>query len=450
MKKAITIFVLMLCVYCSVANAAENFDGKTAYTSFSDAYQVSEADYAKKLQYSFGGILDSTRKTYVTITAPREGTYYITLKPKSKGNLLMTNTKFTLFDRNQEQIMYQSVREETMYVFEYKARKYEKITILIGGTYSGQHEGTLSICFDNYHVPGLYSEVIKEPTCTESGTLSYPCELCGRPAKTEAIPTTGHQGTWQVTKAASCTAAGEKSMTCTVCKQTVKEAIPATGHKPGDWVTVKAATTTEEGKQTQTCTVCGTELNSRSIPKVVASAEMTASATAMGNDGTFTVTLGLKNNTGIGYISVVSDAESKGITVENAHTTNIASNATVTVGNKVVVFSNDEITGNGSFLTLTLKSSSQNETTISFTADEAYGINEQTVSVTGTTVSVKKGGIIGDCNGDGTVDGRDLLRLARYIAGGGSSVDLSAADINGDGNVDGRDVLRLAKQLAGG
>ena len=55
----------------------------------------------------------------------------------------------------------------------------------------------------------------------------------------------------------------------------------------------------------------------------------------------------------------------------------------------------------------------------------------------------------GDVNGDGTVDGRDLLRLARFIAGNNVTIDAAAADMNGDGNVDGRDVLRLAKKLAG-
>ena len=54
----------------------------------------------------------------------------------------------------------------------------------------------------------------------------------------------------------------------------------------------------------------------------------------------------------------------------------------------------------------------------------------------------------GDSNGDGVVDGRDLLRLARYIAGSGVDINVSAADLNGDGIVDGRDVLRLAKKLA--
>ena len=56
---------------------------------------------------------------------------------------------------------------------------------------------------------------------------------------------------------------------------------------------------------------------------------------------------------------------------------------------------------------------------------------------------------LGDVNSDGTVDGRDLVRLARFIAGNNVTIDPAAADMNGDGTVDGRDLLRLAKQLAG-
>ena len=57
--------------------------------------------------------------------------------------------------------------------------------------------------------------------------------------------------------------------------------------------------------------------------------------------------------------------------------------------------------------------------------------------------------VSGDVNGDTIVDGRDLLRLARYLAGQGVTIDEKAADMNSDGQVDGRDVLRLAKLLAG-
>ncbi len=55
----------------------------------------------------------------------------------------------------------------------------------------------------------------------------------------------------------------------------------------------------------------------------------------------------------------------------------------------------------------------------------------------------------GDVNGDGQVDGRDLVRLAKHMAGDSVSVNEKAADLTGDGLIDGRDVLRLAKKLAG-
>ena len=55
----------------------------------------------------------------------------------------------------------------------------------------------------------------------------------------------------------------------------------------------------------------------------------------------------------------------------------------------------------------------------------------------------------GDVNGDGSVDGRDSLRLARYLVGQDVQINVSNADVNGDGNVDGRDTLRLARFLAG-
>ena len=57
--------------------------------------------------------------------------------------------------------------------------------------------------------------------------------------------------------------------------------------------------------------------------------------------------------------------------------------------------------------------------------------------------------IPGDVNADSLVDGRDVLRLARYMAGQDVEVSAKAADVNGDGNVDGRDLLRLARFAAG-
>ncbi len=55
----------------------------------------------------------------------------------------------------------------------------------------------------------------------------------------------------------------------------------------------------------------------------------------------------------------------------------------------------------------------------------------------------------GDVNADGMVNGRDVLRLARYAAGQAVEINAQAADVTGDGSIDGRDLLRLARYAAG-
>ena len=80
-------------------------------------------------------------------------------------------------------------------------------------------------------------------------------------------------------------------------------------------------------------------------------------------------------------------------------------------------------------------------------------VDPDDISVTDITLyAVWKRGY-GDCNGDGNVDGRDLIRLRRYLL----SVEAekpavsvgTGADCNGDGEIDGRDLIRLRKYLAG-
>lgn len=51
----------------------------------------------------------------------------------------------------------------------------------------------------------------------------------------------------------------------------------------------------------------------------------------------------------------------------------------------------------------------------------------------------------GDVNNDGIVDGRDVIRLMKYLAG--DDVDISNADINADGVVDEKDLLKIMKEI---
>lgn len=55
----------------------------------------------------------------------------------------------------------------------------------------------------------------------------------------------------------------------------------------------------------------------------------------------------------------------------------------------------------------------------------------------------------GDANGDGLVDGRDLILLRRFLAGTEALSLAPGADYNGDGLVDGRDLILLRRFLAG-
>ncbi len=56
---------------------------------------------------------------------------------------------------------------------------------------------------------------------------------------------------------------------------------------------------------------------------------------------------------------------------------------------------------------------------------------------------------LGDVNGDGVVDIKDVTILRRYLAGTAESMDLMAADANRDGSVDIKDVTILRRYLAG-
>ena len=58
---------------------------------------------------------------------------------------------------------------------------------------------------------------------------------------------------------------------------------------------------------------------------------------------------------------------------------------------------------------------------------------------------------IGDINGDGTINAKDVTTLRRYLAGGyGITVDSRSADVNGDGTLSAKDITILRRYLAGG
>ena len=81
------------------------------------------------------------------------------------------------------------------------------------------------------HVPDA-GKVTQKPTCSQPGTKTYTCEVCGYKWSEYMSPTNQH--VWDagsVVKQPSCTEDGVIRYTCTVCKTTTKdEKIPALGH----------------------------------------------------------------------------------------------------------------------------------------------------------------------------------------------------------------------------
>ncbi len=100
----------------------------------------------------------------------------------------------------------------------------------------------------------------KDATCTKPQT----CTKCGK-TEGEAL---GHMyGKEKVLKESSCTETGSKELTCSICGEVETVEIPATGHKLKFISQEKAPTCSEKGKGAYRCTVCG-EIKYEEIAKL--------------------------------------------------------------------------------------------------------------------------------------------------------------------------------------
>lgn len=100
-----------------------------------------------------------------------------------------------------------------------------------------------------------YEDTVVKPTCTERGYTEHICKVCADSYKDDYTPALGHDHISQITKQVACETDGEKTFTCTRCGDTYTEAIPATGHN--DIVTVVEPTCTADGYTEHKCKDCG-------------------------------------------------------------------------------------------------------------------------------------------------------------------------------------------------
>lgn len=170
---------------------------------------------------------------------------------------------------------------------------------------------------------------------------------------------------------------------------------------------------------------------------------------------TFTVNVFVENNKGFTYLELtpVIPEQVQLISVKNG---NLISD--LTQGKQYVWVADGDITANGLLMTFTFTTADGIEPgdyEISFIVRGCVNYDEQNVAI--MVVSGKISIVnftYGDANGDGVINGQDIIRIKKYLANydyetGTSSIEIaSGADANGDGVISGQDIVRLKKYLA--
>lgn len=106
-----------------------------------------------------------------------------------------------------------------------------------------------------------------EPDCVTPGELQRHCTVCGA-EKTEPIPELGHAfGDWITDQAPTCTATGVEMRTCSRCQDTQTRTVAALGHDFGEWVVTGEATEEDAGEESHSCNRCG-EVETRETAKL--------------------------------------------------------------------------------------------------------------------------------------------------------------------------------------
>ena len=173
------------------------------------------------------------------------------------------------------------------------------------------------------------------------------------------------------------------------------------------------------------------------------------------NGKDFTVTAEIKNNPGFSYLEVtpVYSSELTLVQVKNGELI-----SDFTKGKQYVWVSDEDVKGDGLLLTFTFRLSEDVEPgsyQVSFNVRTCANYNEDivTLNVVDGVIEVNDC-IYGDVNGDGKVDGFDVIRLKKYLANYDYDAETSivgvgaGADANGDGKINGFDVIRIKKYLA--
>ena len=191
----------------------------------------------------------------------------------------------------------------------------------------------------------------------------------------------------------------------------------------------------------------------RNAPVLPTEAVLTLGSARLCAGQEFTVDLTMEKNPGLMYLSFRLDYDADALAFLGAEDGAFSGWMVNTEKSFLTWDSDEDRTENGVLLRLRFRAKEEaptGETAIALAdlfatnyAEELLGIG----SVPGTVAILPH--TPGDVNGDGEVDGRDLVRLRKYLTGDTGEEAIEAnANVNGDDVIDILDLIRLRKYLA--
>ena len=275
---------------------------------------------------------------------------------------------------------------------------------------------------DGHH----YVHTVVEPTCEGEGCDLYTCSDCDHSYWENVVPALGHSfGDWTIQTAATCTEEGLHYRICSVCGKREEEPVPAHGHNYVATV-LRAATCKQEGLIRYTCSHCGDQKNV-TTPKTGHQYEKVKTNKTFLQwliEHLLNIFFGYEGNQG--YYYKCSDC---------GH-----------------ILTSNESFGPKAASIMDVHEHTPGEWVIAKEPTcEEEGIYGRYCTDCGELIEAEvlpKAILYGDVNGDGSIDGKDLIVLRRYLVGADVEI-FAGADVNGDGEIDGKDVIILRKYLVG-
>lgn len=259
-----------------------------------------------------------------------------------------------------------------------------------------------------------------------------------------------------ITKQPTCTDSGVKTYTCTGCGAVKTDSMPALGHQYTS--VVVAPIPGKQGYTIHTCSTCGNSYKDSYTDYVATTDPVIYADDVTARSGsTITVPVYVENNPGAAYTKL-KISYSECLTLLSAVNQNLftgtytTSKTTDTKPYVVQWMGAEDASADGCCVILTFRiaeNAAEGAYHITIACEEAYNSEYEDIpfTIVNPTVTVKNL-LPGDLNGDGTVNGKDGVLLAQYLADWDVSIDIAAADVNGDGTVNGKDGILLAQYLA--